>query len=248
MSGWPFRREKVLVRQETRHNLIEVVEQVDGTRTMRLDHKPNLHSVWIPGQFETGSYWDDFGLLSPIVPAGPLAVLGLGGGTVVRLYRHFWPERRIVAWEWDEQVVAAGRAFMGLADEEAVTIHIGDAFGEKAMAVGGFGAMVIDLFVDGDIHPRLTTPPFWRSVKARLIEGGRAMVNLSGRHDTCLEVLMAMRIVFGDDLSSKRAKEAWNLLFMTGPPPDPATWEASLPHPLRPRIEGWEPAPRPSPP
>ena len=67
------------------------------------------------------------------------------------------------------------------------------------------------------------------------------MVNLSGKHNDCLAVYESLRGVFGSALSSKRTKEAWNLLFLTGAPPDPVDWVVGLPASLGPRTAGWQP-------
>lgn len=233
-------RRKVLLRRRTEHNRIEVAEEKDGSFILRLDKTANIHSVYVPGQATTDSYWDDFALLPPLIPAGPIGILGLGAGTVVRLYRTFWPQRRLAAWEIDPVVVEVARAYFGLCDEPALTIHIGDAF-SAGTAEGPFAGLLVDLFAEGTFHPRLQSAATWRTLAGRLLPGGRLMVNLSGKHDDCLAVYESLRGVFGGELMSKRTTEAWNLLFITGPPPEMVSWVAALPASLGPRTHGWEP-------
>ena len=223
------------------HNLIEVSEDSDGSFILRLDKSSNIHSLHVPGQATTDSYWDDFALLPPLIPAGPVGIIGLGAGTVVGLYRTFWPRRRLVAWEIDPVVVEVGRAYFGLADEASLTIHIGDVFADSSPADGPFAGLLVDIFADGAFHPRLQSATIWRAWQRRLLPGGRIMVNLSGKHNDCLAVYESLRGVFGSALSSKRTAEAWNLLFLTGPPPDPVEWVAALPASLGPRTDGWQP-------
>lgn len=237
-----MKRRKILLRRSTPHNDIEVIEEGDGTRVLRLDRTSNIHSVLVPGQTVTHSYWDDFALAPPVIPEGPIGVLGLGAGTVVRLYRQFWPMRRLVAWEIDEVVVEVARAYFGLADEDSLRLRISDAFEDDAADEGPFAALLVDIFAGGSFHPRLTTPAVWRRLAGRLMPKGRVMVNVSGKADECLAVFDAMKAVWGSDLSSKRTKEAWNLLFLTGPPPDLEAWSAALPPALVKRTDGWQAA------
>ncbi|GJS80553.1 hypothetical protein Tco_0730434 [Tanacetum coccineum] len=54
------------------------------SRMLLLDSTHNVHSVFNKdGDAWTGSYWDEFATLPPIIPDGPIAILGLhteGGG------------------------------------------------------------------------------------------------------------------------------------------------------------------------
>lgn len=66
----------------------------------------NVHSVINKGgQNWTGSYWDEFASLPPIIPNGPVAIYGLGGGTAARLMLELWPTMQLEGWEIDEIVL-----------------------------------------------------------------------------------------------------------------------------------------------
>ena len=71
-----------------------------------------MHSVYRPGSYLTGGYWDDF-LVLPI--AGRLgvprriAILGDAAGTVARAYGHYFPTTRVDAVELDGELTEIGR-------------------------------------------------------------------------------------------------------------------------------------------
>jgi hypothetical protein len=53
-----------------------------------------VHSLYRPGSYLTGDYWDDFLVLPLAVrPAPPrrIAILGNGAGTTGRAYGHYFP-------------------------------------------------------------------------------------------------------------------------------------------------------------
>ncbi|KAG2238441.1 hypothetical protein Bca52824_092321 [Brassica carinata] len=54
------------------------------------------------GENWTDSYWDEFASLPPIVPDGPIAIYGLGGGTAARLILELYPSTQLEGWEIDD--------------------------------------------------------------------------------------------------------------------------------------------------
>eukprot|EP00879_Flechtneria_rotunda_P020406 GHRR01021469.1.p1 GENE.GHRR01021469.1~~GHRR01021469.1.p1 ORF type:complete len:226 (+),score=75.56 GHRR01021469.1:102-779(+) len=133
---------------------------IANARILTLDHSGNLHSIYRPGQPLTGAYWDGLALLPALVPPGPIAILGLGAGTIAHLIHAYYPERLLHGWELDPLVVMMAEQHMGLkqlTDTGTLVAHVGDALDANA-TVGDDGAagIIVDLFANGQLIPQLT--------------------------------------------------------------------------------------------
>ncbi|XP_010251725.1 PREDICTED: uncharacterized protein LOC104593530 isoform X2 [Nelumbo nucifera] len=143
------------------YNEIVIVDTPDS-RVLLLDSTHNVHSIFRKGQKWTGSYWDEFASLPAIVPHGPIAILGLGGGTAAHLMLELWPSLKLEGWEIDAILIDKAREYLGLSDLEKCTeaggvlhVHVGDALSPLAVVPGGFAGIVVDLFSDGKVLPQL---------------------------------------------------------------------------------------------
>ncbi|KAF8071132.1 hypothetical protein HT031_001214 [Scenedesmus sp. PABB004] len=239
---------------DTRHFPAEV----RGARVLLLDSSGNLHSVYRAGQPLTGAYWDALAVLPAWCPPGPLAVLGLGAGTVAHLVAALFPGRVTHGWELDAAVVELAQQHMGLAPlvrDGALVVHVGDALDAAAASVGPAGAagIVVDLFARAALIPQLTEADAWRGVRARLAPGGRAIANLGAAPDaaraagdphaaTTRAALAAMAEAFEGQLNccSMVTGHAANLVAVSGPP---LTTDdlAAVPAPLQAYARGWRP-------
>jgi spermidine synthase len=76
-------------------------------------------------------------------------ILGLGGGTVAKLARKFWPDSKITGVDIDPLMIELGKTYLGL-DETEVEIKIQDA---AESVPGGFDLVVVDLY-RGDKFPK----------------------------------------------------------------------------------------------
>lgn len=76
-------------------------------------------------------------------------ILGLGGGTVVKIIRKFWPDAKIIGIDIDLLIIELGKKYLGL-DETNLEIKIQDA----AKPVSGkFDLVIVDLY-QGDNFPK----------------------------------------------------------------------------------------------
>ena len=109
----------VLYETESQYEYLRVVSYGDGERVLQLNEGVADQSDWYPRSVLTGGYWDLFLLLPPLLdrPARSLLVIGDGGGTIPRAYGRFYPHVQIDGVELDPAVTAAGRRFLGLADD-----------------------------------------------------------------------------------------------------------------------------------
>jgi len=157
-----------------------VVERPDGSRALELNEGQAVHSLWRPGSFLTGDYWD-----GPLVlpasarPAPPrrIAVLGNAGGTVARAYGHFFPATEVDAVEIDGELTELGRRYLGLRNPRMRT-YAEDARPWLERSGGGYDAIVVDAYRQPYIPFYMTTREFFALARERLAPGGLAIVNV----------------------------------------------------------------------
>ncbi|PAN51841.1 hypothetical protein PAHAL_9G623900 [Panicum hallii] len=238
----------------------EIIMVIDSpaARYLVLDHNKNIHSVLPKTTVWTNSYWDEFVSLPPVVPLGPVALLGLGAGTAAHLMLKFWPWLQLVGWEIDPMIVELSRQFFGMSDLEKATesggslsVHIGDALSPSATVEGGFAGIVVDLFCDGKVIPQLQEVETWLQIAKKLMPGGRIMVNCGGADvEESLSsswvqnpTVKALCSAFPGQLNWKRLseKESVNYVALTGPLPGLDEWSASVPSELSTKVKQWVP-------
>ncbi|KAM5571948.1 hypothetical protein ABKV19_012164 [Rosa sericea] len=263
-DGIPAEDVKILAKFKSRYNYIRVLEvsrRADhpfaGSRLLLLDVPGNIHSISYIFKNLTNTYFDVFATFPPILPPGPLAILGFGAGTAARSILELYPQGVVHGWEIDPTVVAVAREYFGLSKLERqfpdrLVIHIGDAF--KASSKDGFAGILVDLFAQGSLVPELQDPNTWEMLTRCLRKGGRVMVNVGG---SCVEAedsqkdgkvvmedtLKAMHQVFGDKLFvlSLGNRQEDSSIALTGDVPDVEAWKKALPPSLAGYVDMWKP-------
>ncbi|KAF2312933.1 hypothetical protein GH714_042476 [Hevea brasiliensis] len=196
-----------------------------GSRLLLLDAPGNIHSISFRFKLLTDTYFDVFATLPPILPPGPVAVLGFGAGSAARLILELYPDVAVHGWELDPSVIA-----------------------------DGLSGILVDLFSKGSVIPELQDPNTWEELIRCLRKGGRIMVNVGGRcveaedkrrdGDVVMEdTLKAMHQVFGDDLFvlSLGNQKDDSSVALTGKLPDSDAWKKVLPKSLRFYVDMWAP-------
>uniref|UniRef100_A0A5B6YUK6 S-adenosyl-L-methionine-dependent methyltransferases superfamily protein n=1 Tax=Davidia involucrata TaxID=16924 RepID=A0A5B6YUK6_DAVIN len=241
------------------------------SRMLLLDSTHNVHSIFNKGQKWTGSYWDEFASLPAIVPKGPIAIFGLGGGTAAHLMLELWPSLQLDGWEIDEILIDKARDYLGLSDLEKHTqasgilrVHVGDALSSSVNVPGGYAGIIIDLFSDGKVLPQLEEVATWFELNDKLMPNGRLMVNCGAANDGASNstdtlthpqipsvdgtwvqnsTIKALCEAFPGQLSWKKMpkRDGENYLALTGPLPDFTTWSAVLPDQLCSSVKQWRP-------
>jgi spermidine synthase len=171
---------RVVYETETQYQYARVVEARDGTRFLELNEGLARHSLYRPGSYLTGDYWDDF-LVEPraVLPRPPrrLAILGNAAGTTARAYGHYFPSTAIDAVEIDARVTDIGRRYFDL---HAPRLH---TFAEDARPyLRRTGARYDAIFVDAYRQPYipfyLATSEFFTLCRERLAPGGVVVINV----------------------------------------------------------------------
>ncbi len=151
----------------------------------------SFQSVWQsePGLLPEGFYYNDF-VLPLAWTAGPrswqVLVLGLGAGTVTRVFRGSSPagiEPAFVGIELDPMVVDLGRTYFDL-DTSSGDLEVWsglDARVALACSPRAWDQIVLDCYANQvEIPPHLCTLEFFRLARGRLAEGGWLLANLGG--------------------------------------------------------------------
>lgn len=190
---------------ESSYNYIQVADQeivyADGTpdqrRVLLLNEGQALHSIYRLKYRETGDPLDlltdggpwDYFAVAPYVYADTkpadvrrVAMLGSAAGTVPKqLLAIYGPETLIDAVEIDPRIVAMGRAYFAMEDQDPAfpnyTTYTQDARAWLATAIQTYDIIGMDAYHQPYIPFHLTTVEFFREVKARLSPRGVAVVN-----------------------------------------------------------------------
>ncbi|ESQ39534.1 hypothetical protein EUTSA_v10000954mg [Eutrema salsugineum] len=257
----------VVTAVRSRYNEIVIVDTA-ASRYLLLDSTKNVHSVINKGgQNWTGSYWDEFASLPPIIPNGPIAIYGLGGGTAARLILELWPSTQLEGYEIDGILIEKARYYLGLSELEKPTskggslrVHVDDALFPSQDVSGRYAGIIVDLFADGKVLDQLQEVPIWLDLASRLMPNGRIMVNCAGIEEEKVAANGKPQLVFGDSVwmlnstikilseafpgqvSWKRTpdSEGLNFVALTGGLPDLSDWSSKVPVRLSETVKLWK--------
>jgi spermidine synthase len=193
---------RVLWERETGYQYARVIEASDGVRRLELNEGQAVHSVYRPGRWLTGDYWDE-PLVLPLAaqPAPPrsIAILGNAAGTVARAYGHFFPRTRVDAVEIDPVLSDVGRRLFDMRGPR-LYLHHADARPWLRAQSRRFDVIYVDAYRQPYVPFYLATREFFELARSRLAPGGTVLINVGHpeRSQDLERVLSAgMREVFG---------------------------------------------------
>jgi spermidine synthase len=170
---------RVLWDRETEYQYARVVES-GGERRLELNEGQAIHSVYRPGRWLTGDYWDEM-LVLPFAgarrPPRSVAILGNAAGTTARAYGHYFPRARVDAVEIDEELTKVGRELFDLRGPR-LRVYTADARPFLRRTQRRWDAIVVDAYRQPYIPFYLTTREFFALVRERLAPGGVVLVNV----------------------------------------------------------------------
>jgi spermidine synthase len=193
---------RVIYETETQYQFARVVEQPSGERWLQLNEGVATHSLYVPGSYLTGNYWDGF-LVLPFavrpVPPASIAILGDAAGTTARAYGHYFPNTTIDAVELDGQLTEIGRGFFALGERPQLHTITADARPWLASVSHRYDAIFLDAYRQPYIPFYLATREFFALMRSHLRRSGLVVVNVghpSG--STALEraISATLRVVF----------------------------------------------------
>ena len=177
---------QVLYEAETTHQYARVVERADGSRVLELNEGQAVHSLYRPGSYLTGDYWDGHLYLPFAVRRSPparIAILGNAGGTVARSFGHFFPRTQVDAVEIDAELTELGRRFLDLRNPR-MRVFAEDARPWLARSAGGYDAIMVDAYRQPYIPFYLATREFFELARDRLNPAGVVIVNVGHPQDS----------------------------------------------------------------
>lgn len=142
-----------------------------------------IHAWWHEKRFLTGLAWDNLAAAALLRPAGPprsILMLGLAGGTAMRILRYLLPECRLVAVDIDQEIVALAELNMKL-DDLGIEIHFGDAYEWVAKCKERFDVVIDDVYLAGSddvFRPGKSDSGQIKALKRLLAPGGLLLANL----------------------------------------------------------------------
>ena len=171
---------RVLYEAETTHQYARVIERDDGSRVLELNEGQAVHSLYRPGSYVTGDYWDGHLVLPAAAAARQprrIAILGNAGGTVARSFGHFFPRTAVDAVEIDAELTELGRRYLDLRNPRMRTFAE-DARPWLERSAGGYDAIMVDAYRQPYIPFYLATREFFELTRERLAPGGLTIVNV----------------------------------------------------------------------
>jgi spermidine synthase len=220
------------------------VQDDAGERRLQLNEGQAVHSLYRPGRWLTGDYWDGFLVLPAAAlrrPPARVAILGSAAGTTVRAYGHYFPATRLDAVEIDRELIDVGRRLFDMHAPHLRT-HAQDARPWLQRSGGGFDAIFVDAYRQPYIPFYLATREFFALARERLRPGGVLILNVGHpRGSARLERVLAATL--GDVFTTvlRDPVEPTNsLLVATDAPAGPGRLRAAaarLPADLRPVAE-----------
>ncbi|MEK6272149.1 MAG: fused MFS/spermidine synthase [Actinomycetota bacterium] len=172
---------RVLYERESALQYIRVVEEPDGDRVLELNEGEARHSLYRPGSYLTGGYWDGM-LVLPFTtlerPPHRVAILGNGAGTTARGYGRFFPRARVDGVEIDPKLEEVGRRYFDMGSNPNLTVYNEDARPWLRRSTSGYEVIVVDSYRQPYVPFYLATREFFDLVRDRLAPGGVVLVNV----------------------------------------------------------------------
>ncbi len=103
-------------------------------------------------------------------------LLGVGGGTLVKLLKNINAKLQISGIEIDKQMVAAGIKYLSF-DVNAIRIIYGDVFAELPKLKSKYDLIIVDLFRGRTIPAELKDDRFLQDLKKHLTKNGCVIFN-----------------------------------------------------------------------
>jgi spermidine synthase len=172
--------DQVIFETETASQYARVVQEADGTRKLELNEGVAEHSLYRPGSFLTGNYWDGLVVLPfATLTRAPerVAILGNAAGTAARAYGHYFPGAQIDGVEIDPELADIGRRYFDM-HAPHLAIHNEDARPWLRRADGDYDVIVLDAYRQPYIPFYLATREFFELARDRLAPGGVVIVNI----------------------------------------------------------------------
>ncbi|MBK1883332.1 methyltransferase domain-containing protein [Luteolibacter pohnpeiensis] len=189
-----------------------------------------IHASYHSQRFLTGLAWDLIAAAALIRTAGPprsVLMLGLAGGTSLRVLRHLLPDCELTAIEIDPQIVDLAREHMAL-DDLQIEVQLADAYSWLEQNQRQFDVVFDDIYLAGKtdvFRPRKWDPSLLKHLRRAVAKDGLLAVNLvTGQGHRSMQSLTRRLLAqeFGS-IRSLTTSDSMNEVLVAGPsaPPRP---------------------------
>jgi spermidine synthase len=110
-------------------------------------------------------------------PVGSILIIGLGGGSILKLTHRFWPKAEVTGIEIDPRMIDLGKKYLGLNADDKPRIILGDAYRELPKLPQKFDLILIDAYRGEDRPKAMQSSEFVRQIYRHLTLGGLAVFN-----------------------------------------------------------------------
>lgn len=174
---------------ESAYNYIQVLEDQDGARLLRLNEGQGVHSIYHPDRLAYYGPWMQF-LAAPFFNPAPfgvqdverIAIVGLAAGTTARQATAVFGPVPIDGYEIDPEIIRVGQTYFDMNEPNLNPIaqdgRVGLAYSHDSYTVIG-----IDAYRPPYIPWHLTTREFFELVYERLDENGVLVINVGRAPD-----------------------------------------------------------------
>jgi MFS family permease len=174
---------------ESAYNYIQVLEDRDGYRYLRLNEGQGVHSIWHPTQLDYQGPWEQF-LAAPFFnnsPIGPediksMAIVGLAAGTTARQASIVFGPIPIDGFEIDPRIIQVGQQYFGMEIPNLNAIAQDGRWGLEN-SNKRYSLICVDAYRPPYIPWHLTTREFFQIVYDHLSPDGVIAINV-GRSPT----------------------------------------------------------------
>jgi spermidine synthase len=170
-----------LYEAESQYQFIRVVERPRGVRELELNEGIAVHSQWRRDSVLTGSYWDLFLVLPPLLDRPPrsMLVIGNAGGTIARAYGRFYPDVEIDGVEIDPKLNEVARWFFGAGDNPRLHLIAADGRPFLETSDRQYDLIVVDAYRQPYVPFQLATQEFFERAREHLRPGGAIALNVA---------------------------------------------------------------------
>lgn len=186
--SFPRRAENLVHRRESFYNDLRVLKREDGRMTLSVNRWTS-YSVALSekeGYLTGRSYYDYFNAAALLTEPREILVLGMGAGTSVKQYLHFFPEANIEAVEIDPEIIriAKDKRYFGVEEGPRLKMFAADARPFLSRTEKKYDVIEVDMFQGGPYVPfYVTSKEFFESVAEHLQPNGVMMMNVLSLSD-----------------------------------------------------------------
>ncbi|WP_295005499.1 spermidine synthase-like protein [uncultured Dechloromonas sp.] len=129
-----------------------------------------------------------------------IALIGLGGGSLVKFCYHRMPGTHMTAVELDAGVIAFRDTFLVPPDNERLQVIHGDGAEFLETTDKGLDVLLVDAFDKTGFAPALANRAFFENAHAKLAGNGVLVINLAGEKESYAGLIGEAMHVFDDQV------------------------------------------------